>query len=258
MGEMEVSDNKKSGSVLNYHSSYLIFKDGSMDSEEKIWELRGLLLAPLGVYSRHVSQVGVAMMSIGKVVEVGEGFLLVMKTEDVGLLNLALTEKLLISLLDTMLQESQTLNANLHLEIASISSLLPILASSMLVQYKCKHKSQLHKGSLSSSAFSGKNHWQSMHGIIIKVDITMTRYLSMDTSEHHSSISHQSMSILGIIRFSVLLPFLVDVFQYREYYSIITTYAVFACLIGLKPEKNVLFCKMVESDLKLSVPDQTD
>ena len=61
------------------------------------------------------------MMSTGKEVAVGEGYLQVMKIEGVGLLSLALTEKPLISLLDTTPRESPTLNANLHLEIALIS-----------------------------------------------------------------------------------------------------------------------------------------
>ena len=61
----------------------------------------------------HVSQVGIGMMSIWKVVAMEEGYLQVMKTEHIGLLSLALTEKLLISLLNTMPHESPTLSANM-------------------------------------------------------------------------------------------------------------------------------------------------
>ena len=42
------------------------------------------------------------MMTTGKVVVVGEAYLQVIKTEIIGLQNLALIEKLLISLLNTM------------------------------------------------------------------------------------------------------------------------------------------------------------
>jgi len=60
-----------------------------------------------------VSQVGIDMMTIGKVVAMGEGYLQVMKTEHIGLLSLALTEKPLISLLNTTPHESLTLSANM-------------------------------------------------------------------------------------------------------------------------------------------------
>jgi len=61
--------------------------------------------------------VGIGMMTTGKVVVVGEAYLQVIKTEIIGLQNLALIEKLLISLLNTMPPMSLPLNANLHLEI---------------------------------------------------------------------------------------------------------------------------------------------
>lgn len=48
----------------------------------------------------------------------GEGYLQVMKTENIGLQSQVLIEKLLISLLDTMPNESLTLGVNLYLEIA--------------------------------------------------------------------------------------------------------------------------------------------
>ncbi|CAJ1975696.1 unnamed protein product [Sphenostylis stenocarpa] len=64
----------------------------------------------------HVSHVRMGVMSTGKGVGMGEGYLQVTKTDHIGLQSLALTEKPLISLLNTMPPHSLTLTPNLHLE----------------------------------------------------------------------------------------------------------------------------------------------
>jgi uncharacterized metal-binding protein len=100
--------------TIPYSSSNLSYKK-KLEGCEK-WELRDHLLLPYAMYSKHVSQVE-TMMNIGKVVEVEEECLQVMKIEVVGLLSLVLIGKLLISLQDTMQLESPILKANLLLEL---------------------------------------------------------------------------------------------------------------------------------------------